>query len=179
MPSPIGHALGGALFGGLAAPRGAATTVDRRRWTGPGAAWWRPALLLGLVGTLPDLDFVLGVHSRYTHSLGAAILAGIVGWWLSGRQLSWGLAFAAAYGSHVLFDWLGDDTTPPIGVMALWPFSQGFYQSDLHLFMAISRRYWLPGFWAYNLTAVAWELVLLGPPAAAVWWWRARKTAGR
>ncbi len=174
MPSPIGHALGGALFGGLAAP-GPAAAADRRGWLRAGAPWWRPALVLGVVGTLPDLDLLLGVHSRYTHSLGAALLAGLVGWWLSGRRLRWGLSFAAAYGSHVLFDWLGADTTPPIGVMALWPFSQGFYQSSLSLFPAITRRYWLAGFWAHNLRAVAWELLLLGPPAVVVWWWRRRQ----
>ena len=167
MPSPIGHALGRALFGGLVAPRRDAAAADCRGWTAPGAAWWRPALLLGLVGMLPDLDFLFGLHSRYTHSVGAAVLAGVVGWWLSGRQLRWGVACAAAYGSHVLFDWLGDDTTPPIGVMALWPFSQGFYQSTWHLFPAIPRRYWLVKFWAHNLEAVAWELLLLGPPGGA------------
>ena len=57
------------------------------------------------------------------------------------------LACAAAVASHVLLDWLGSDTTPPLGVMALWPFTSDFYQSPFFLFMAISRRWWLPGFY--------------------------------
>ena len=170
MPSPIGHALGGALFGGVFAGRpgpAAARGPSRGRW-------WRDALVLAAVGLVPDLDFVLGAHSRDTHSVGAIVAAGVVAWLVTGRRLAWAFAVAAAYGSHVLFDWLGNDTTPPIGIMALWPFSDGFYQSNVHLFMAISRRYWLDNFWTHNLTAVAWELVLLGPPTLIIWWWRSR-----
>jgi hypothetical protein len=74
----------------------------------------------------------------------------------------------------VLLDWLGSDDTPPIGIMALWPLTDGFYQSDLYWFMAISRRYWLPGFWTHNLTAVFWEVVLLAPLAGVMVWWRYR-----
>jgi hypothetical protein len=73
-----------------------------------------------------------------------------------------------------VLDALGDDTTPPIGIMALWPLTSEFYQTDLRWFMAISRRYWLPGFWTHNLLAVAWEVVLLAPVAAAVAWLRRR-----
>jgi len=241
MPSPIGHALGGALFGGVfAGGRGsiAADPASRGRW-------WRDALVLAGVGLLPDLDFLLGIHSRYTHSVGAIVAAGVVAWLVmrfaasrrtsqaahsearvprlrSGRperpskgegaargdgapaprqargalslpkgasdragvwgeaprefnrRLGWALAVAAAYGSHLLFDWLGSDTTPPIGIMALWPLSDAFFQSDVQLFMAISRRYWLANFWSHNLTAVAWEVGLLGPPTLVVWWWRSR-----
>ena len=135
--------------------------------------------MLAAVSLLPDLDFVLGAHSRYTHSVGAMAVAGVTAWLVarvagSRRPIAWGFAVAAAYGSHVLFDWLGNDTTPPIGIMALWPFSDGFFQSDFHVFMAISRRYWVASFWSHNLTAVAWELALLGPPTLIIWWWRSR-----
>jgi len=170
MPSPVGHALGGALFGGIVAGGPARRAAERRAQ----ARWWRDALVLAAVGLLPDLDFLFGAHSRYTHSLGAAVAAGVVAWLVSGRRLAWAFAVAAAYGSHVLLDWLGNDTSPPIGIMALWPFSDGFYQSNLHVFMAISRRYWLASFWSHNLTAAAWELALLGPPTLIIWWWRSR-----
>jgi len=170
MPSPIGHALGGALLGGVFAGGPARIAGERpARWR-----WWRDALLLAAVGLVPDLDFVLGAHSTYTHSVGAVVAVGVVAWLAAGRRLKWALAAGAAYGSHILLDWLGNDTTPPIGIMALWPFSDGFFQSDLHVFMAISRRYWLANFWSHNLTAVAWELALLGPPTLIVWWWRSR-----
>jgi hypothetical protein len=90
-------------------------------------------------------------------------------------RLVMALAAGAAYGSHILLDWMGSDDTPPIGIMALWPFTDAFYQSDLYWFMAISRRYWLANFWTHNLTAVFWEIVLLGPLAAAIVWWRHRR----
>jgi inner membrane protein len=175
----VGHALGGTLAGWLAQGSGGG---DARRparfsgWLGAGAPWLRQVLVFGLLGIAPDLDFLLGLHSRYTHSIGMAMLVGLVAWRAS-AQFRWGLAALAAYGSHILLDWLSNDTTAPIGIMALWPFRAGFYQSNLHVFMAVSRRYWLPGFVLHNLTAVAWELVLLGPPTLLVWWWRRRRPA--
>ena len=39
----------------------------------------------------------------------------------------------------------GSDDFPPLGVMALWPFTDRFYFADAFVFEAISRRYWLPG----------------------------------
>ena len=50
--------------------------------------------------------------------------------------------------------------------------------SRLHVFHAISRRYWLEGFWDQNLRAVAREVLFLGPPAAAVLWFRATRRGG-
>ena len=48
--------------------------------------------------------------------------------------------------------------------MALWPFSRAYYESDLHVFMAISRRYYQGwGFVAQNVRAVCLELVILVP----------------
>ena len=72
----------------------------------------------------------------------------------------------AAYASHTLLDWLGTDLSPPIGIMALWPFSSDYYESHLHLFRAISRHYWLPEFWASNARALAGELAILLPLTA-------------
>jgi membrane-bound metal-dependent hydrolase YbcI (DUF457 family) len=162
MPSPIGHALGGALAGGLVAK------------TAPAHAkpWWRDAAVFGALGLAADLDFLIGQHSQHTHSIGAVLIVGALALVATRGQPRWALAAAAAFASHILLDALGHDTTPPIGVLAFWPFSQDFYQTNAHLFMAISRRYWLPGFLRHNLTAVAWELVLLGPITAFVWWRR-------
>ena len=73
-----------------------------------------------------------------------------------------------AYASHTLLDWLGTDSSPPIGIMALWPFSRAYYESHLHVFMAISRRYWLPEFWTLNVLALGRELAILLPLALVV-----------
>jgi membrane-bound metal-dependent hydrolase YbcI (DUF457 family) len=158
---------------------------------GIAAAWsvaperpsWRQAALFGALGIAPDLDLLVGLHSTYTHSLGAAAVVALATAsipvavrqrWSAAPRWSFALACAAAYASHVLLDWLGSDTTPPIGIMALWPFSSAFYQSHLHLFPAISRRYWLPSFWSLNLMAALRELLILGPLAALIGWARAR-----
>jgi hypothetical protein len=60
--------------------------------------------------------------------------------------------------------------------MALWPFRDGYYQSGVHLFGAISRRYWLPNefVWA-NLRAALKEVVILGPCAGLGAWIASRR----
>jgi hypothetical protein len=201
MPSPIGHALGGVLAGWLGAPILAArkedtskdTSAPTRNVSAPAAApnrivaWlergsgheWRSMGLFALLGVAPDFDFLLGRHSHETHGVGAVGLVVVVVWLLTGGRWRWALAAGLAYGSHIVLDWLGSDTAPPIGVMALWPFSHSFYQSDLHWFMAIWREPERTGFVRHNLLAICREVMLLGPPVAAVWWWRARRRAVR
>ena len=166
MPSPIGHALGGVIC---------ALALGGERPSHPRAGPVRRLLQDPLVGVaaaaavLPDLDFLWGRHNMETHSLGAAV-AGRASWswlWTRGPRLAaCALVVAAAWASHVLFDWLGSDDTPPLGVMALWPLSSAFYFAHAFVFEAISRRYWLAGFWAHNLWAVATEAVMLAPVAA-------------
>lgn len=156
MPSPVGHALGGLI---VAYSLGTPGTVRTLRTLALSAA------------VAPDLDFLWGRHNMETHSLGAAIAAGLVvlAWKRDGRLA---LAVVIAWASHVLFDWLGSDTTPPLGVMALWPFSSGYYFSNAFFFEAISRRYWLDNFITHNVWAVTQELLILGPVLAAVAVWR-------
>lgn len=164
MPSPIGHALGGAIVG-------QAMTPGR-------------LILPVVMAVAPDLDFLWGRHNMETHSLGAAVLAGVLVWAVTrGRDPRLALACTVAWASHVLFDWLGSDTTPPLGVMALWPLSADYYFANAFVFEAISRRYWLDNFWRHNLWAVTTEILMLGPVAAALTWWReralSRERAGR
>ena len=142
MPSPIGHLLGGAIVGEVLAPSA--------------------LLLCAAAGAAPDVDFLWGGHNQQTHSLGAAILAGLAVFaWKRNVRLA--IAVTLAWSSHVLFDWLGSDDTPPLGVMALWPLNSNFYFADAHLFEAISRRYWLDNFITHNAWAVFKELVILFP----------------
>jgi membrane-bound metal-dependent hydrolase YbcI (DUF457 family) len=102
-----------------------------------------------------------------THSLGAALGAGLVAWAITRGRDPWlAIACALAWASHVLFDWLGSDTTPPLGVMALWPLSNNYSFANAFIFEAISRRYWLDNFWSHNLWAVTKEMLMLGPVVA-------------
>jgi membrane-bound metal-dependent hydrolase YbcI (DUF457 family) len=183
MPSPVGHALGGLIFGWCAASP--AKVAPARPGTGGEGAAQRLAAALRAVATHPwtlgfavlgaaaDADFALGIHSRQTHSVGATVVVGLAAAAWGGRlDLRRGLACGLAYGSHVLFDWLGSDTAPPIGIMALWPFASDFYQSEFHVFTAIWREPWRPGFLAHNLGAVLREVLLLAPVAGLTWWGR-------
>jgi hypothetical protein len=78
----------------------------------------------------------------------------------------------AAWLSHVLLDYAGADTHPPIGILALWPFGQGYYKLAWPLFLDIGRTLE----WAtvrHDTLAVAWEIVLLGPLLLVSWRLRA------
>jgi membrane-bound metal-dependent hydrolase YbcI (DUF457 family) len=176
MPSPVGHALGGLIVGLLISPGtlGTLSTLGTRGTRGT----------LGILGTLalaavlPDLDFLWGRHNMETHSLGAAALAGLaVLAYTRGKNPRLALAVALAWSTHVLFDWLGSDDTPPLGVMALWPLTSTFYFADAFVFEAISRRYWLPNFIPHNAWAVIKETLILGPPLLLLTAlrWRARR----
>ena len=170
MPSPLGHALAGVAVGVLASgPRALVRSLDPPAAKRPIDTALLAMLPFAALGMLPDLDLLFGVHSMYTHSVGAALLVLLVARMVTGGW-RWAVAAALAYGSHILLDWLGHDTTPPIGVMALWPFTAAYYQSDLHLFLPISRRYWVAGFLAHNLTAVAREIISVGPLAFLAYW---------
>lgn len=184
MPSPVGHAIAGVAVGWLIAPQPARARRDQIL----------RVAAFGLAATIADVDLLVGIHRGPTHSLAAAVLAGIATWaWCVARwprdpvkeagrgversagALRFALAIAAAYATHSLLDWLGTDSSPPIGIMPLWPVSRGFYESPFHVFMAISRRYWLPDFWMYNARAIARELTILGPVLLVAFWLRRPK----
>jgi len=157
MPSPVGHLLGGAIVGQVLAPSAIAVCA--------------------IAGAAPDLDFLWGRHNMEPHSLGAAMAAGLVVLaWTRGRNPRLALAVTLAWASHVLFDWLGSDDTPPLGVMALWPITNGFYFANAFVFEAISRRYWLDNFITHNAWAVVKEILILGPAAAIAVWWRGQRS---
>jgi hypothetical protein len=158
MPSPIGHALGGIATGSL---------FSRD-------AGWRHVAVFALAGVFADVDLLLpGPHRGPLHSLGAAFLVLVVALGLKMRPRL-AAAIATAYASHTLLDWLGADSAPPRGLMALWPLSSGYYISNLNVFSSVDRRYWLPGVWSGNAISIAWEVVILAPPASLITWLRRR-----
>jgi membrane-bound metal-dependent hydrolase YbcI (DUF457 family) len=105
------------------------------------------------------------------------IAAGVTGWVT--RRIDWRVVCvcAVAYASHILLDWLAYDPNPPFGIQALWPFSDRWFISGLNVFRATERRQLFT--WAamlVNIEAVAQEIAILGPIAAAAWW--AARTGG-
>lgn len=174
MPSPIGHALGGVICG----------WIVRGNRLGRSETAVREVLTFATLGVLPDIDLLFGLHSGPTHGIGVAGLAGALAWshWLrvprSRDRAILALACVAAYASHTLLDWLGSDTSAPIGIMALWPFTSAYYESNFHIFDAVSRRFREPDlFWTQNIRALIRELLILAPIAIAVGSFRRRKLA--
>lgn len=156
MPTPLGHALGGLVLGGLVSgPTTRSLTVGRRKV--PLLVAWP------ICGMLADLDFLVGVHQGATHSLGAILVVALVTKMFEPRRPVLWVAAAAAYGSHLVLDWLGSDTVAPIGIMALWPFDRGFYLSPYEWFFPVCRDDWIMACRADLVQAVTWELVSLGP----------------
>ncbi|HLA77218.1 MAG TPA: metal-dependent hydrolase [Vicinamibacteria bacterium] len=157
MPSPVGHVLAG-----IALDRLTRKTGGQRR-----------TLVLLLAAVAPDLDLLLrwvdgrNHHQAASHSVGSALLAALLVYGLA-RWRGWsepaGLGLAACLGwlSHLGLDYLSLDTHPPIGLMACWPFSTGYFKSPWSLFLDIGRTLE----WAtvsHDAVAVAWEIVLLAP----------------
>jgi hypothetical protein len=183
----VGHALAGVAAAWLTGGRLRREPRDTPSLRLSGQPLRRPLNLTGLMAEValfsaaaiaPDLDLLFGTHSTYSHSVGAVLIVFALTLAVGGaphRRIALGVA--AAWGSHILLDWCGSDTSPPIGVMALWPFDYGYYQSPVSIFDAISRRYWLPDQFIWgNLRAALKEIILLAPLSAAAYVWRRRCT---
>lgn len=161
MPTPIGHALAGIAVAGT-----------RRGASMPG----RHVAILAFCASAPDLDLLLrlfdGVnhHRGASHSLGAAVLVFAATLLLrrAGVDLPGAALMGGAWASHVVLDYLGLDTSPPFGEMALWPFSGAFYISPVSIFFDIPRSFTAAAI-RHNLVAVAIELAVLGPVAWLAW----------
>lgn len=167
MPSPLGHAIAGLT---VHVALGGRPMRERTR-----------AMVAVAAALAPDLDLLLRYvdgrnhHQGPSHSIGMAVLAGLAVAAFSPRaRLHLGLAAALGWASHVLLDYLSRDTRPPIGLMALWPFSTHHYKFPAPVFLDIGRTLG----WATvraNLLAGAWELALLVPLLALAWLWRGRR----
>jgi membrane-bound metal-dependent hydrolase YbcI (DUF457 family) len=169
MPSPVGHALAALSLHAVAVPRDS----------------WAPRRSLAVVvlaAWAPDLDLLLRFvdgrnhHQAQSHSVGAAVLAGAVVWlWALARRWpaagALGMLATGGWLSHLLLDYLGRDTHPPIGLMLFWPLSSGYFKFPWPVFLDIGRTL----AWdtvTHNALAVGWEVALLLPPA--FWLWRRR-----
>jgi membrane-bound metal-dependent hydrolase YbcI (DUF457 family) len=183
VPSPIGHAVAGLTIA-WTAERLSGTTSGLERGAALSASVRRTIVGLPLacavLAFVPDLDILLGSHRGASHSIGAALAVALVaaaiararGW----PVLTTAIASGCAVGSHAALDWLGRDTSIPLGIQALWPFTSRYFYSGVDLFWDVSRRYWLPReFILGNLAALGHELVILLPFAAAAFYIRFRQ----
>ncbi len=177
MPSPIGHALAGVAIawgGDVAGKRRSSTAL---------------ATTCAVLAAVPDADLLIpGAHRTATHSVTAALIVFIVAALVTGRVtpaakrrsqpplVSRAAALCGlAYASHLLLDWLGADNYPPRGIQLFWPFSRGWYISDLDVFRQTARQHFLtPPIMRQNAIAVAQEIAILLPIVAVIWWARRR-----
>ena len=178
MPSPVGHSLIGLAVGTLwLLPR-----VPGRELLL--AAWKRRYPLAGavLLANAPDLDYLPGArqgdwnafHHFYSHTPGWCLLVA-AGVWCAGRaRAGWGagpfLWLFALLLSHIAADFVTADGRPPIGILSLWPFEDGFHLSPVTIFWKLHKRDLADALQLHNLLAVlvetAWTLPLL---ALALW----------
>jgi membrane-bound metal-dependent hydrolase YbcI (DUF457 family) len=184
MPTPIGHALAGLAIA-CAAPR------RSNRLRGRESIPWTLLLLCATLAALPDLDLLYQpIHRTVTHSITSAvfvtIIAVLVTRWVTLRgQIGvrprsdprWvGLLCGAAWGSHILLDWMGTDFNAPRGIQALWPFSDRWFISGWDLFPRVERRQPLSSATMLsNVKAIAYEIAIVGPIAVVLWWTRIRR----
>jgi membrane-bound metal-dependent hydrolase YbcI (DUF457 family) len=178
MPSPVGHALAGLTVGWLSEPA-PATTGRLKSLLTPAAVW------CAVVAAVPDADLLIPhFHRTATHSLSATVIVFSIAMVVTGkvtRRATWGvaLALAAAHGTHLLLDWLGQDRFPPEGIQVFWPFSRHFFISGVDLFPPVERRLLRPDAIGINARALLWEVVILGPIAALAAVRRLRGRPGR
>lgn len=172
MALPIAHAAAGYLVHRAArrAPSGARSS----------AGAWRRAAVFMFIGNLPDLDFLVGfalgypgmLHRGVSHTVLAAVAFGLAAGVcasLRGRDrfVPVALAFGAAYGSHLLLDWLTIDSRPPTGGRFLWPFSDAYFIAPVTFFTEIhidgrTRESFLRTVLAWpSVVVLARELVLV------------------
>ena len=159
MPTPIGHGLAGLAVAGVFRRSGDLSQVQ--------------VSTLAFLAAAPDLDLVLRLvdganhHRGPSHSLGAALVAGLAAWALRRLGIDWlpgSLAAALAWASHVALDYLGLDTSPPVGEMALWPLSNSFFASPVSVFYDVPRSFSAEAI-QHNILAVTIEIAILGPVA--------------
>jgi membrane-bound metal-dependent hydrolase YbcI (DUF457 family) len=185
MPSPIGHALAGVAVAWTAD----LVSGDRNWRAAPvSGTWYQRAgggltLICAALGAAPDLDLAFAAHRTMTHSFTAVMAVAVVAAAIAagaGRPIARvTLTCAAAYGSHLLLDWLGADFYPPRGLQLLWPFSDEWYISGLDIFRQTARlRIFTRGPMLTNVRAIVQELAILGPIVAALWLVRVKALAG-
>jgi inner membrane protein len=170
MATPLGHSLAGYAVYRLSAAK------DANRV--------HLICLCILLSIAPDLDFLPGIflgrpamyHQGITHSLGFALMLSLsiaIIYHLRGWPFPavFKLSFFA-YTSHLVLDFFGPDGRPPYGIPLFWPLSMEYFISPVPLLWGVHHVHsasgsileWVDGILDfYNVGALAFEIVLVGP----------------
>jgi len=139
-----------------------------------------------VIANLPDVDFLPGYllgdlttfHHQATHSITAAVIVGLLIAALASRWkfngIGWGVWGGSVYLSHVVFDLLVNDPSPPFGVQLLWPFSDSYFISPFTPFARFDYFDPTAGMVStmlsvHNLITMLREFVLVAPIVALAW----------
>ncbi len=176
MPLPIAHSMMGYAISEIAEAGNVRLTNKK----------WLNISIFVTLANFPDSDFLPGFllgepnryHQWFTHSLGFAFLAGVAGtafYWQQ-KQLTeqparlglYGIFIGLAVLSHIVLDLLTWDSSPPKGVMLLWPFEQKHYDLRWDFFLACKRdnnsaTFFSSLFSVYNLKIVLREFLIMAP----------------
>jgi len=191
MTSPVGHGLGAYLANRGRYP----ATVDGSKYQ-----LIAGLALLVFAGNAPDLDFIWGAwkgdmnayHHGPSHSIVAVFLFAGLLWGLTAffRQYRYlAVSGGLAYASHIVLDLVTIDKAAPYGMQLLWPFSDAYMLAPWAFFLNIEHGNLgesvftiIPAiFTAHNISAIGFELLILGPPALLMFLWQGatnRKNTG-
>ena len=145
--------------------------------TGFKVLWEKRAtfLVILFMANLPDIDYLPGVlmgpinafHHGYTHAFGWIVAVAFASWllWRKEDRVGWAVfaVLFAALASHLFADIFSDDSNPPYGIMALWPFTDRYYISPVSIFWSLRKATWNDIFQWYNVRAALYEALILAP----------------
>ncbi len=181
MPLPVGHTLAAyAIYEG---------NRERIRFFNKP---WQTLAFFAVLANLPDIDFLPGFllgnpnqfHHGFVHSLGAAVVVGLIGALYFRRRHGgfwpyFGL-IAATYYSHLILDFFNQDMRAPYGVMLFWPLDSTHYMSPVALFASVhkssdSSTFFQSLFTMHNFWVALRELVIMSPLAVGVYFYSKRR----
>ena len=186
MASPVGHSLIGLATAHLTGRRLPVAT-----W-----GWFWFAIL---AANAADLDFVPGLllgdmnrfHHQASHSLGAAVIFGLVVAEIArrynGPARAWALSGFAIYVSHLVGDLIAADYGAPYGIPLWWPVSMEYVISPVAVFASIHHgdpseatlQVLAQIFSTHNLGAIGREILLIAPLLLGAWYIRRRTVNDR
>ena len=180
MCSPVGHCLAALAIG---------IKVEKKQLT------LKYFSFCVFSGCAADLDFLVGwyygdlngYHHLGSHSIFAALLYGLIVY-VALRNFGnshnpdepsiWPVAGGLMYLSHIVLDWLAEDTSEPVGIQLLWPLSEQFMASPISIFPRFMHEadgadvlgMFVGLFNWHNFTVVIIEIVIFLPLVLMTLW---------
>ncbi len=177
MPTPVAHSLIGIIFGAL-------------KFLGYSKTWkeffselWERRWLLFLcivLANAPDIDYLFGLfygnwnkfHQTATHSfLFVFVLSLLICAVLIFRKKAVFIEFWFVFllvSSHLVLDFFCKDTSFPIGLPLLFPFSYEYFHSKIELFPSVQKKTFADIWNTHNIKVVFVEILFIMPMLFAV-----------